>query len=106
MWEPSCIIRMTPSSMQELFWGWGGIAGHVMCRASREDAGYFGRMVSVQEISAVTAACMLVDACDFRAVGGFDESFRVAFNDIDLCMKIRDIGRKNRLYPLCGAVSL
>ena len=79
--------------------GLGGIAGHVMCRASREDAGYFGRMVSVQEISAVTAACMLVDACDFRAVGGFDESFRVAFNDIDLCMKIRDIGRKIVFTP-------
>ena len=79
--------------------GLGGIAGHVMCRASREDAGYFGRMVSVQEISAVTAACMLVDACDFRAVGGFDESFRVAFNDIDLCMKIRDMGRKIVFTP-------
>ena len=79
--------------------GLGGIAGHVMCRASGEDAGYFGRMVSVQEISAVTAACMLVDACDFRAVGGFDESFRVAFNDIDLCMKIRDIGRKIVFTP-------
>ena len=79
--------------------GLGGIAGHVMCRASREDAGYFGRMVSVQEISAVTAACMLVDACDFWAVGGFDESFRVAFNDIDLCMKIRDIGRKIVFTP-------
>lgn len=79
--------------------GLGGIAGHVMCRASREDAGYFGRMISVQEISAVTAACMLVDACDFRAVGGFDESFRVAFNDIDLCMKIRDIGRKIVFTP-------
>lgn len=79
--------------------GLGGIAGHVMCRASREDAGYFGRMVSVQEISAVTAACMLVDARDFRAAGGFDESFRVAFNDIDLCMKIRDMGKKIVFTP-------
>ena len=49
--------------------GLGGIAGHVMCRASREDAGYFGRMVSVQEISAVTAACMLVDARGFPGSG-------------------------------------
>lgn len=79
--------------------GLGGIAGHIMCRASREDAGYFGRMVSVQEISAVTAACMLVDAEDFRAVGGFDETFRVAFNDIDLCMKIRDMGKKIVFTP-------
>ncbi len=40
--------------------GLGGIAGHIMCRASKEDPGYFGRMISVQEISAVTAACMMV----------------------------------------------
>ena len=47
----------------------------------------------------MTAACMLVDARDFRAVGGFDESFRVAFNDIDLCMKIRDMGKKIVFTP-------
>ena len=40
--------------------GMGGIAGHIMCQASCEDKGYFGRAVNVQEISAVTAACMLM----------------------------------------------
>lgn len=79
--------------------GLGGIAGHIMCRASREDAGYFGRMISVQEISAVTAACMMAKAEDFRAVGGFDEGFQVAFNDIDLCMKIRAAGKKVVFTP-------
>ena len=79
--------------------GLGGIAGHIMCRASREDAGYFGRMISVQEISAVTAACMLVKKSDFQAVGGFDESFRVAFNDIDLCMKMRAENKKVVFTP-------
>lgn len=79
--------------------GLGGIAGHIMCRASREDAGYFGRMISVQEISAVTAACMMMKAEDFHRVGGFDETFRVAFNDIDLCMKARDMGRKVVFTP-------
>lgn len=69
--------------------GLGGIAGHIMCRASREDAGYMGRMVSVQEISAVTAACMMVKTQTFWAVEGYDETFCVAFNDIDLCMKVR-----------------
>lgn len=79
--------------------GMGGIAGHIMCRASGDDPGYFGRMVSVQEISAVTAACMMVRKTEFDAVGGFDENFRVAFNDIDLCMKLRSKGRKIIFTP-------
>ena len=79
--------------------GLGGIAGHIMCRASGDDPGYFGRMISVQEISAVTAACMMVRAEDFHAVGGFDETFCVAFNDIDLCMKFRAAGKKVVFTP-------
>lgn len=79
--------------------GLGGIAGHIMCRASREEPGYFGRMISVQEISAVTAACMMVKKSDFDAVGGLDETFQVAFNDIDLCMKFRAAGKKIIFTP-------
>lgn len=79
--------------------GLGGIAGHIMCRASRDNPGYFGRMISVQEISAVTAACMMVKRADFESVGGFDETFTVAFNDIDLCMKLRKAGKKIVFTP-------
>ena len=79
--------------------GLGGIAGHTMCRASREDPGYFGRMISVQEISAVTAACMMVKKSEFDSVKGFDETFQVAFNDIDLCMKFRAAGKKIVFTP-------
>lgn len=79
--------------------GLGGIAGHIMCRASKEDPGYFGRMISVQEITAVTAACMMVKKSDFDAVGGLDETFQVAFNDIDLCMKFRAAGKKIIFTP-------
>ena len=79
--------------------GMGGIAGHIMCMASCEDKGYFGRAVNVQEISAVTAACMLMKAEDFQAVGGFDEEFVVAFKDIDLCMKARAAGKKVVFTP-------
>lgn len=79
--------------------GLGGIAGHIMCRASKGDPGYFGRMISVQEISAVTAACMMVKKSDFDAVGGLDETFQVAFNDIDLCMKFRAAGKKIIFTP-------
>ena len=79
--------------------GLGGIAGHIMCRASKEDPGYFGRMISVQEISAVTAACMMVKKSVFDAGGGLDETFQVAFNDIDLCMKFRAAGKKIIFTP-------
>ncbi len=79
--------------------GLGGIAGHIMCRASREDAGYMGRMVSVQEISAVTAACMMIKTQTFFDVEGFDETFCVAFNDIDLCMKVRAKKKKIVFTP-------
>ncbi len=79
--------------------GLGGIAGHIMCKARREDIGYMGRMVSVQEISAVTAACMLVKTSVFKEAGGFDEELRVAFNDIDLCMQVRHMGQKIVFTP-------
>ena len=79
--------------------GLGGIAGHIMCKAPREEIGYMGRMVCVQEISAVTAACMMVKTSVFKKAGGFDEELRVAFNDIDLCMQIRHIGEKIVFTP-------
>ncbi|MDO5134834.1 MAG: glycosyltransferase family 2 protein [Eubacteriales bacterium] len=69
--------------------GLGGIAGHILCQAGGEEEGYMGRLVTVQETSAVTAACLLIRASLFSQVGGFDEGFQVAFNDIDLCMKVR-----------------
>lgn len=56
--------------------------------------GYFGKARLLQEVSAVTAACMFVRRDDFLAVGGFDEDLRVAYNDVDLCLKIRAKGLK------------
>ena len=55
--------------------------------------GYFGKARLLQEVSAVTAACMFVRKIDFDAVGGFEENLRVAYNDVDLCLKIRALGR-------------
>ncbi len=79
--------------------GLGGIAGHVMCQGVQRGCRIFrqnGKRSGDQRSDSCLYAC---GACDFRAVGGFDESFRVAFNDIDLCMKIRDIGRKIVFTP-------
>ena len=69
--------------------GMGGIAGHILCKADGKEYGYNGRLVTMQDISAVTAACLMISRSTFDAVGGFDERYTVAFNDIDLCLKVR-----------------
>ena len=53
---------------------------------------FFARAVLSQELSAVTAACLLTKRSVFDEVGGLDESFEVAFNDIDYCMNVRAAG--------------
>ena len=73
--------------------GLANYAGHVQNFKTRRDNGYFGRLRAVQDISAVTAACMLVKRSVFEEIGGFDESFEVAFNDVDLCLRIRENGK-------------
>ena len=71
------------------------IGSHVHRGLSRTDYGYTGRAVLAQELTAVTAACMLVKAEAFHIVGGFDEAdLKVAYNDVDLCLKVRSHGRK------------
>ncbi|MDR3562445.1 MAG: glycosyltransferase [Negativicutes bacterium] len=56
--------------------------------------GYNGSLIVARDYSAVTAACMLVRASVFHAVGGFDEALAVGFNDTDLCLRIRNFGYK------------
>ncbi|RBP97908.1 glycosyl transferase [Bifidobacterium aemilianum] len=68
--------------------GLGGPAGHILVGSPRTYLGYFGRLVENVNYSAVTAACCMVKAEDFAAVGGFDEDLAVAYNDVDLCLRI------------------
>ncbi len=79
--------------------GLGGVAAHILCKLPRDAEGYMGRLCCVQEISAVTAACMMIKSAVFKAVDGFDEELKVAFNDIDLCMKVRSKGEKIIFTP-------
>ena len=72
--------------------GLGGVAAHVFVDAPGDSAGYENRIVAAQDYSAVTAACMLVKRSVFEEVGGFDPEYAVAFNDVDLCLKIREAG--------------
>ncbi|MBQ8305160.1 MAG: glycosyltransferase family 2 protein [Blautia sp.] len=72
--------------------GFGGIAGHCFVQQPRENTGYCHRIISAQNYSAVTAACMLVRASVYREVGGMSHDLAVAFNDIDFCLKVREAG--------------
>jgi GT2 family glycosyltransferase len=73
--------------------GVGGVADHAHKGLTAEDPGYVARAICAQELSAVTAACMLCRRTAFEAVGGFDETdLQVAFNDVDLCLKVGGAG--------------
>ncbi|MBN2900164.1 MAG: glycosyltransferase [Clostridia bacterium] len=79
--------------------GMNGVSDHVFKGMERGETGYFGRAVLHQSYSAVTGACMLVLRKVFEQVGGFDESFEVTLNDIDLCLRVRDLGYRNVWTP-------
>jgi len=70
--------------------GINGVAANVYSGEDGSSRGYMNRLMTVQNVSAVTAACLMMRKGVFREVGGFSEQFEVAFNDVDLCMKIRE----------------
>ncbi len=72
--------------------GLGGYAGHSHKYHKRGGSGYMFRMATVQDFSAVTAACLLVRASVYDDLGGLDEGYAVAFNDVDFCLRIREKG--------------
>jgi len=72
--------------------GLGGVAGHSHKHFSKDASGYFYRPHIIQNLSAVTGACMMMRSEIFAEVDGFDERYSHAFNDIDLCLKIRERG--------------
>lgn len=72
--------------------GMGGVAGHPYHGFPKTIEGYMYRNKIVQNLSAVTGACMMMRKKVFLEVGGFDERLAVAYNDVDLCLKIRNKG--------------
>ena len=69
--------------------GLGGVAGHVYRYSPRASKGYMKRLAVVNDLSAVTAACVLIPKNVWKIVDGFDESFAVGYNDVDLCLRVR-----------------
>ena len=72
--------------------GIGGIAGHMFVDMPRERSGYMHKASIIQDLSVLTAACMMMKRQVFEAVQGFEETLSVAFNDVDLCLRVRELG--------------
>jgi GT2 family glycosyltransferase len=80
--------------------GWGGVAGHAYKKRPRGYPGQASRAMLCQNLSAVTAACLVVRRQVFDEVGGLDESsLAVGFNDVDLCLRIMEKGYRNLWTP-------
>ncbi|MCT7656483.1 hypothetical protein MBH78_21275 [Oceanimonas sp. NS1] len=80
--------------------GINGVAGHSHKYFNGNTAGYFSRLQLVQNLSAVTGACLLVRKSVFEQVGGLNEEhLKVAFNDVDFCLKVREAGYRNLWTP-------
>ena len=80
--------------------GLGGVAGHPYKRFPKDHSGQFYRLHLLQNYEAVTAACLLVRKSIYEEVNGLDEKkFKVAFNDVDFCLKVRRKGYRNLWTP-------
>ncbi len=79
--------------------GIGGVAGHAHKGLVSDQHGYFCRARLLQSFSAVTAACLVIRKDLYVKAGGFDEDLRVAYNDIDFCLRVREMGYRNIYTP-------
>ena len=80
--------------------GIGGVAGHAYIGIDRESVGMYGRLSVPYDYGAVTAACLCVEKRKFKEVGGLEEDLKVAFNDVDLNIKLLMAGYYNVLLPM------
>ena len=68
------------------------VAGHYHRGFPGDSEGYFGRLCYAQDVSAVTAACMMIPRRVYEEMNGLDEEYSIVFNDVDLCLRIREAG--------------
>ncbi|MDD5804888.1 MAG: glycosyltransferase family 2 protein [Clostridia bacterium] len=79
--------------------GIAGFAGHILTGYDRNAVGYLWRLITTQDESAVTGACLMVKRSVFEELRGLDESFAVALNDIDFCLRAGALGKKVVFTP-------
>ncbi len=80
--------------------GLGGYAGHSHKLTRANSPGYYNLLQCIQNVSAVTGACLMISKSKFDAANGFDdENFKVAYNDVDFCLRLREQGLLNVFTP-------
>lgn len=83
--------------------GYQGVGGHSFVGINKDDKGFLNMASAPRRVSAVTAACLMIKKSVYDAVNGFDERYAVAFNDVDLCMKVVKSGMNIVYQPFaCG----
>ena len=94
-WGRSCFILIGTLQHAGVVIGIGGVAGHRSVGSPGNAPGNFGSLALAQDVSCVTGACLLIRRSVFDEVGGLDErNLQVAFNDVDLCLKVRQAGHR------------
>ena len=89
--------------MQELYLEYMAML-HIHKYYNYNSNGYFFRLVSIQNMSAVTAACLMIKTKIYKELNGLDEiNLEVAFNDVDFCLRVQENGYKNIFTPYCEA---
>ncbi|MBD3839950.1 MAG: glycosyltransferase, partial [Epsilonproteobacteria bacterium] len=84
--------------------GIGGIAGHSHKYFHKDYPGYFSRLALAQNVSAVTGACLMVKSKIFKELQGLnEENLKIAFNDVDFCLRVQEKGYRNIFTPYCEA---
>lgn len=84
--------------------GLGGYAAHSHRLYNRTDYGYFNRLNVTQNLSAVTGACLMVKKSIYQKINGLDEeNFKIAYNDVDFCLRVKDAGYLNIFTPFAEA---
>ena len=88
------MLRYPDDTIQQagVILGLGGIAGHACHGLSKGSGGYLNRAGLEQDVSCLTAACLVMRKSAFQDVNGFDEALPIAYNDVDLCLRLRQAG--------------
>jgi GT2 family glycosyltransferase len=84
--------------------GIGGVAGHSHKYYPADSPGYFFRLQTIQNLSAVTGACLVIRRELYENIGGLNEQLEVAFNDIDFCLRIQEQGYRNLWTPYANLI--
>lgn len=79
--------------------GIGGGASHVFTQCAHDDPGYFASTKVVKNFSVVTGACCMTKASIFKELKGLDRAFRIDYNDVDFCLRVRERGYRVVFTP-------